>query len=281
MKAGVKLSAESLLGDLRSERRFAVVIDDTGSPGDKNTPPTLHPFRKSWVSVVLTPEQAAEVSQQLPQALEDLRTYTGASEFHFTDIYSGRRAFANVPEETRLNLFAFMAFIFTTYRFPIIVQTLDPDNASYQSFRAAFPEKVAYFKMSRPGDVALLMLLCRTKWFLREQGVTADTAARVFVDEGERFMKHGNAINLQTFAEVFEGGLICFSDSRRVPHIQLADFAAFSLNRTQWLLGKPTLSPFDAALIQILSPVSWNYVNLKQVVLPGDWWSSSTERPLN
>jgi hypothetical protein len=272
-------SAETLLGDLGSGRRFVVLVDDTGSPGDKNTPANLHPLRKSWVAVVLTPEQSAEVSQQLPEALKGLAEFTGAPEFHFTDIYSGKRAFKNVSPDARLNLFAFMAYIFTTYRFPIIVQTLDPDNAMFQAFRAALPEKVGPFRMSRPGDVALLMLLSLAKWFLKEQGITSETAARVLIDEG--FMKHGRAFSLPSFAEAFDGGLLYFSDSRRIPHIQLADFAAFSLNRTQWLLGKATLSPFDTALVQILSPVSWNYVNIKPIVIPADWWDPSSNRPPN
>jgi hypothetical protein len=273
------LSFESLLGDVSAGQRFTVLVDDTGSPGDKNTPATLHPLRKSWVAVVLTPAQSSEVSKQLPSALDELAKLTGASEFHFTDIYSGRREFASVPLEARLAVFGFMAFLFETYRFPIISQTLDPDNQTYQEFQRRFPERVGPFRMRRPGDVALLMLLARAKWFLKEQGVTPATAARVFIDEG--FMKDGRTVELHSFAEAFDGGLLCFADSRRVPHIQLADFAAFALNRTQWLLGKPSLSPVDEALAQILSPVSWNYVNIRHVALPRDWWSASPERPPN
>jgi hypothetical protein len=269
------LTAESLFGDVRSGRRYTVLIDDTGSPGDKNTPGNLHPQRKSWVSVVLTPRQSWEVSNQLPQALDYLRSETGASEFHFTDIYSGRKAFEHIALDLRLSLFRFMAFIFTTYKFPIIVQTLDPDNAMYQDMRDTFPNDIGPFKSSKPGDVALLMLLIRTKWFLKEQGVTPATAARVFIDEG--FMKHGRAFSLKTFAEVFDQGLLCFANSHSVPHIQLADFAAFSLNRTQWLIGKEKLTPLDREFIGILSPITWNFVNIKPIILPKDWWSDDPQ----
>lgn len=269
------LTAAAFLADVHGGTRYTVVVDDTGSPGDKNTPGSLHPQRKSWVAVVLTPGQAREVSEQLPQALALLRTETGASEFHFTDIYSGRKAFADLPIELRLSLFGFMAYIFTTYQFPIIVQTLDPDNSMYQQMRDNFPGDIGPFKSDKPGDIALLMLLIRTKWFLKEQGVTPATAARVFIDEG--FMKHGRAFNLNAFRDVFDQGLLCFADSRSVPHIQLADFAAFALNRTQWLLGKQQLSPIDQALIEILSPITWNFVNIKPVILPADWWSDKQD----
>jgi hypothetical protein len=137
--------------------------------------------------------------------------------------------------------------------------------------RDNFPNDIGPFKSNKPGDIALLMLLIRTKWFLKEQGVTLATAARVFIDEG--FMKHGRAFNLNTFREVFDQGLLGFADSRSVPHIQLADFAAFALNRSQWLLGKQKLSPIDQAILQILSPITWNYANINPVVLPADWWS--------
>ncbi|MEM3489059.1 MAG: DUF3800 domain-containing protein, partial [Nitrososphaerota archaeon] len=55
---------------------------------------------------------------------------------------------------------------------------------------------------------------------------------------------------------VFANGLICFARSPSIPPIQLADFAAFALNRTQLLLGKEKLSPLDKRLLEILSSIT-------------------------
>lgn len=64
----------------------------------------------------------------MPQALDGLRKSVGADEFHFTDIYSGKNQFKNVDLQVRLGLFEFMAYIFSVYKFPVIVQTFDPET---------------------------------------------------------------------------------------------------------------------------------------------------------
>lgn len=81
--------------------------------------------------------------------------------------------------------------------------------------------------------------------------------ARVFVDEG--YKKNGLALRLPFWESVFSDSLICFAKSSSVLPIQLADFAAFCLNRTQLLLGKPELNELDKELLRILTPVAWNY----------------------
>jgi hypothetical protein len=50
--------------------------------------------------------------------------------------------------------------------------------------------------------------------------------------------------------------------------IQLADFAAFALNRNQILLSKPELSELDRELLAILTPMAWNYQNIQRIQLP-------------
>ena len=265
-------SLDSLASGIRSGTRYTVLIDDTGSPGAKNTPGNLHPARKSWVAVILSPQESFEVSTQLPLALDELERATGATEFHFTEIYSGKGPFKNLPLDLRLGLFGFMAEIFSIYKFPILVQTLDPDNAMFQQFRSTFeknPPPVA-FKVNKHEDVALFFLLCRVKWFLREKGVTAADAAYVVVDEG--FRDAGASLRLPSFSSVFHNGNVSFAASNQLSHLQLADFAAFSLNREQWLLGKDTLSPLDETLATILSKIAWNYVNIGRVTYD-QWWN--------
>jgi hypothetical protein len=88
-----------------------VFIDDTGSPGYKSTPEHLHPERKTWVGVVIPAAQMADVARELPGAVSELSRQTGATEFHFADIYGGRRQFKGVALQTRIALFEFMGSI--------------------------------------------------------------------------------------------------------------------------------------------------------------------------
>lgn len=259
------------LSELRQGTRYGVFIDDTGSPG-LSPASHLHPERKSWVAVVMPPTHSAEVMDQMPGAIEEIRVATGAKEFHFTDIYNRRKKFENVDLQTRLALFRFMAFIFSKYKFPVIVQTFDPNNVADLHSRAALPKRIGPFNLTKAGDLALFFLLIRVKWFLQKENVSKDVSARVFVDEG--FQKNGAAIKIPMFRDFFADELVCFARSDVIFPLQLADFAAFCLNRTQLIIAKPEVSDLDREMLSILSPIAWNYVNLPTV--PFDGFESGT-----
>ena len=249
--------------------KHGVFVDDTGSPGLPNTPAHLHSGRKSWVAVVVPKVHIGEIWRQFPRALSELGKTVGATEFHFTDIYMRRREFRDVPLPTRLGVFQFMAHIFTTYRFPVFVQTLDPDSLKEIRGRANFPKRLGPFNLQKHEDLALFFLLLRVKWHLEQTYSGSDTLARVFVDEG--FKKSGVAISIPPLKTVFADGLICFARSDSILPLQLADFAAFCLNRTQLLMGKKQLSELDISLLRIIQPLAWNYQNIPVVPLD-DWF---------
>jgi Protein of unknown function (DUF3800) len=260
---------QDFVDEQRSGRIHGVFVDDTGSPGLEGTPAHLHPQRKSWVAVVVPRSEIAEIWQQFPQAINELELLTGASEFHFTDIYSGRRAFRGVPLPARLGVFEFMAYIFSVYKFPVLVQTLDPDTLKDLRDRGSFPDRIGPFNFRKHEDLALFLLLLRVKWHLEKKYPASERLARVFVDEG--FKHNGRAIVIEPLKGVFADGLICFGRSSSILPLQLADFAAFCLNRTQLLLGRPELNGLDEALLRIIQPIAWNYQNIPQLFLD-DWF---------
>ncbi len=260
---------QDFVDEQRSGRIHGVFVDDTGSPGLHETPAHLHPKRKSWVAVIVPRCDIAEIWQQFPQAIDELESLTGASEFHFTDIYNKRRAFKDVPLQVRLGVFEFMAYIFSVYKFPVFVQTLDPNTLKDLRDRGSFPERVGPFNFRNHEDLALFLLLLRVKWHLEKKYSASERLARVFVDEG--FRKNGRAVVIEPLKNVFADGLICFASSSSILPLQLADFAAFCLNRTQLLLGRPELNDRDEALLRIIQPIAWNYQNIHQLFLD-DWF---------
>ncbi len=253
-----KYRYENFLKELRAGLHHGVFIDDTGSPGLHTTYP--HPERKSYVAVVVPRHQISGVLCELPKAVGELRSRTGAMEFHFSDIYAGRKTFGNVDLNVRLEIFRFMAHIFSVYRFPVIVQTFDPDSIADIRSRAPFPQQLGPFNLTKIEDMALLTLLFRVEWLLKEIGIEHRVRARVFVDEG--FKKNGIAIKMDNFNRCFVDGLVCFARSDTIQPIQLADLAAFCLNRSQLILGKPEPSDLDYAFLNIVSPIAWNYKNI-------------------
>jgi len=266
----VKPRFQDYFDELSRGEVYGIFIDDTGSPGITDAPTNFHPERRTWVAVIVPPSQIAEVMQQMPQALYELRRSVGADEFHFTEIYSGKKQFKNVDLQVRLGLFEFMAYIFSAYRFPVIVQTFDPETlADVRSrSRGQLPDSLPPFDFTKCEDLALFFLLLRLKWYMKETGTYPNIKARVFIDEG--FKNNGICIRIPIFDDAFADGQICFAKSSSIYPIQLADFAAFSLNRVQLVGGRDQRSPLDTRLLEILSSVAFNYVNIEKKIMPVD-----------
>lgn len=263
-KPGV-LSLKALMKDLASGGFYGVFIDDTGSPGSQATTTGPHPERFSWVGVVIAPSQMPEVLREMPRAIGVLRDVVGASEFHCRDIFQGEREFKNVPLGLRLGLLEFLAYVFDSFRFPIFVQTLDPVNlADIHRREPRFNDAKEWpFDFSEPRDAALFFLLVQIRNYLAAQRQSPSDLARLFADEG--FIKGGRALELRLWRDVFADGLLCFADSARVFPLQLADFAAYALNRHQILRGKQKLSELDRTLLALLTKAHFNFQNIPSI----------------
>jgi hypothetical protein len=122
------------------------------------------------------------------------------------------------------------------------------------------PDRILSFDLKREKDAALFFLLLRLKWFIQKTRSCPDIKACVFIDEG--FQKSGTTLTIPTFDDVFSDSLVCFSDSSSVLPIQLADFAAFMLNRVQLVAGRQTRNHHDQRLLEISSLIAENYVNI-------------------
>lgn len=265
-----KLRYQDFIDELSAGMAYGIFIDDTGSPGLTDTPPNYIPGRKSWVAVIIQPDQMSEVLEQFPGALHQLKELTGATEFHFTDIYSGRKEFKGVDLQVRLTIFEFMAFIFSRYKFPIVVQTFDHETLADLRKRSEnqIPDRIPPFDLTQVEDTALFFLLLRLKWFMEKTPMFPHIRGRVFIDEG--FKKNGVVLKIPTFQKVFCDGLVCFGNSSDIMPIQLADFAAFALNRTQLIGGLEKRNSLDQCLLKILSQFSFNYLNIDQKIVPFD-----------
>jgi hypothetical protein len=98
----------------------------------------------------------------------------------------------------------------------------------------------------------------------------------VFVDEG--FQRNGAVVVIPPFDSVFADGMLCFGRSDIILPLQLADFAAFCLNRVQLLLGKTELRPIDESFLRIISPIAWNYQNIPKLTVD-QWFPKVAVKP--
>src|SRR6266542_2080835 len=265
MRNVAKVLTGNLVEELRSGRHYGVFIDDTGSRGYKI--PGLHELRKSWVARLVPPHQTAEVMEQVPSALSFLRDLgLKDPEFHFTDVWSGKGEFRKLELRDRLKLFRFMAGIFKQYHFQVLVQTFNPDEAKTVLQQGTLPERLGPLKVRSHEDLALIFLLMRVRNHLQSVEGAVATAC-VVVDEGR--LAHGKAIVHPGLAPTFVAGAVYFANSRVVYPIQLADFAAFVMNRWQLLRVKENLTDLDKTFLEIVSSVGDNFLNLKLVQVKG------------
>jgi hypothetical protein len=196
--------------------------------------------------------------------LEGARDCGSGVSFH--DIWAGKGEYKKLSLQARLGIFEFMAHIFATYSFPVVVQTFDPDNATGIQKGADWPTSFGPLRFDKHDDLALIFLLMRVRQHLAAiPGGSA--SACVVVDEGR--LDSGRSIVLPGLAPRFVAGAVLFASSRIVHPIQLADFAAYTLNRWQLLRVKAKLSDLDKTLLRILSPVVQCFVNVDAIVIPG------------
>lgn len=247
--------------ELASGKYIGVFIDDTGSPGLTETPPYLHPDRSTWVAVVIQPDRLPDLMAKYSSLfLSGLNLFYGATEFHSTDVFSANGPFKGVDLKTRLDLLSVMAGIVKRYDAQILTENLDPDAVdAIRAKVSSLPSKLGPFDLRTPKGMALVSLLNRVSEYVVKTRQTVDTRAYVIVDAG--ILRHGMAIT-SPWPSVFARDKVYFADSRSICLLQLADFAAFGLNRVHLSLGRTEIKPADAALLEMLSTISSNYRDL-------------------
>jgi hypothetical protein len=252
-----------------------VVIDETGSPGQSTGSKYLHSRRKSWAGVILSPAQFAIAAKELPPAIQKLKDICGGDEFHLTDIYRGHKSFKGVSIEQRLGAIAFLAHIFAENQYPIIFQTLDPvgENAFSNS---KFQRKLGPVNLRKHDELALWMLLIQIQNYSSNQSNQVPAPIHVVLDESEKW-KDSRSIDVSetvSHPSAFAGQMIYSRNSNGFPLIQLADFAAFTINRQQWLmsLAPEKITDFDVKFLHIVSRANLNSVNLPKVAINLNTW---------
>lgn len=262
---------QDFVDQLASGALYGVFIDDTGSPGLAQTPPNLHPARKTWTAVIVRPHQIGEILEQLPEAIDELHRTCGGTEFHFSDIYSGRRVFKNVDLQVRLAFMRFMSYIIASYDLDLLVQTLDPVTMQDVLARTGLAGRFGPFDLEDPADASLLLLVLRVRQHIERDADTPGASFRLFVDEGR--LPNGAAVQLGSYCSPsIADGLMCFGSSSVILPLQMADYAAFVLNRMQLLLGREHLSSLDRQFLQIVQPIMANYRNLPREMIDPDQW---------
>ena len=232
-------------------------IDDSGMPGVKTNSKFLHESRKSWCGVLIPSKISEEVSYAMSVFTEGVQSDYGAHELHFTDIFSGRGTWKSVKIEERIKIFDLMGLIFENFQFPVFYQTWSKEfsNDHKKIFAGLEKLNLKFWKPKRVDHMGLMLLIFRLRdsvWDLRKLSSDFNEIFPIFIDEG--IAKSGNKFRTPCdYSGVFCKEVSFVSSNENVG-IQIADFAAFIISRSQWIIhNKKAGENFSRADKHILS----------------------------
>ena len=237
---------------------YSIYIDDSGS-GQRQEP-------VRFVAVVFTPEFAPQVPLTMTRLLAALSATTRAREFHFTDVFQAKGEFTGVAIPERLNIFQTFAEAVATLQPSIFVQSIDDATLEAVMSTVDMPSLTVPLSPQSPQGFALIGLLIRACEHVRSMRSGAQQAV-VLCDHG--ILQSGIGVHLPICPDVIYNNTIFFIDSRIEIGIQVADFAAFLLNRHQQILQRGTPTDFEKSFLNATVSVLPFFRNVDQQTVRG------------
>lgn len=251
----------------------AIYIDDAGTPGVIPPSEFLPEDRKSFCAVIVPTTVAEPVNTAMSILINGVEQDFGTKELHCTDIYSGRGHWRGVAVAKRIEIFNFLESILSGFDLPVLFQTWS--SASVKDHSDLLSNlKIKQGSWWDINDIShfSLLLLCfnvAEEFNALQQHSKADfpSPLNCYIDEG--LVKANTEIELPNWGNVFENQKLNFVKSEDCPGIQLADFAAFCIARSQWILAKQAsgeaISDADQHILKIASKINW--VNAKRILV--------------
>ena len=247
---------------MNNEMNTLVVIDDTGSPSCNVASRFLHEKRKTYVAMILNPQERKYAQEQLEDCLDFLKKEMGKTEFHFADIYNRRGEWKYIDRKIVLAIFSAFAEIFHNFRPPIIVQTCDPNFFRDNGIVIKGKIRIDGLDLHKYDDFALFFLLMRCRWFL-SRGKYPFPVDFV-IDEGR--YRNGHVQKSSLLRGIASNDQFIFKSSKNFIMLQLVDFVAFCLNRMQHLMVKGRKrTEFDKEFLKIMSYAHLNFMNIEKL----------------
>ena len=247
-----------------------IYVDDSGNPGADSGSVHLSETRKSWTAVIVPHSAAADCSFVMETFLRGVSGDYGANELHFTEIFSGRGVWKKVKLEDRIQIFRLMSSFLTNIPLPIVHVTTSQetlnDHAEIVSRYRADPNLFWDISIPRFGFLRMCFVVADYVREMREVDYPDfQNPLPMFADEG--LAVAGACVPLPNLGDVVAGPSVTFASSQDLAGIQIADFAAFTISRTQWILVKRKLgTPVSRSDEEFLSYGSGlNFVNLPKI----------------
>ena len=229
-----------------------IVIDDTGSPGNFNETRFLKEDRKTFVGVFMHSQMNTSIENTLKEIVSSLNKEFGITEIHLTDIVNKKNEYSQVSEENRLAIIMCLSKWLSNIQLPYFVQTAN--DKTFIENDIPLKGKLANFNLDKGEDQALLLLITRIKIFIDKY--FPNEKVKFVMDEGR--MKNNQFEKINGLEEFIQDAVIKYSSSKEFALLQIADFFAYSMNRTQMTITKENKTEFDTKIYEYLIPVLAN-----------------------
>lgn len=240
-----------------------IYIDDTGTPGQRSKSKYDSGDWKTWVAMILKPDERIKLELILIEICSSVKNDFGISEFHFTEIFSGKGLYRKLPLKSRLKLFSIFGEIYKEFNFPIIVQSLTSDDIIRNKMEDLKHLKIDSFDFSKNSDLALWFLLKKSCDFIKENNYPL--LADFFVDAGRQ--KPNTKQKVSILNGITLNSELTYSCSEENVMIQFIDFIAFSVNRMRWIAMNEKKSELDIEMLTLISNFNFDVVNLKRSIV--------------
>lgn len=240
--------------------RTYIYIDDSGTPGyiSKSKYDTVD--RKTWVCLILKPEEQIEAQSQMLSCIDELKSTFGINEFHFTDIYSGTKKFKGIDLQIRLNIFRAFAEIHRITQYPMLIQTFTSDDILRNRIIVDGKKvKADNFNLKDTSDFALFFLLVRIKQ-LFSKNPDYSKPVEIIIDEGRQ--KKDTAQSCSLLDGILFNDKLYYRSSSDEPLLQLVDFVAFTMNKVRWILTNNKKGALDIEFLKIAERANFNILNI-------------------
>jgi hypothetical protein len=215
--------------------KHLIVIDDTGSPGNFNETRFIKESRKTFVGVFIHSQNRELLEMTMRKVISPLNDEFGISEIHLTDLINRQNECSDLPEDIPLVITKILSDWFSKINLPFIVQTCTNKTFIENGFHLIAKEKHGQLNPNNAKDQALFLMLFQIRNFMSEFYPKDEIEIVIDEDENhkpntvEKFkMLEGCAINSG----------IRYASSKEFVLLQIADFFAYALNRTQMAITK-------------------------------------------
>ena len=239
-----------------------IYIDDSGTTGQVSGSRFSSPNTKSWYAVVFTPSNRVLANAFMHDCLKDLKKDYNANEFHFKDVYNGKNEFKDISLGVRLNILEAFAVFFKEHQFPIVCQSFSPDEYTRNNLvKGVDIQKIDDFNLNNYSDFSLYHLLLRIKSHIADLNV-CPKPFEIIIDQDGKKVNVSRTVNL--FGDDLLNRQIQYKSSEDEHLIQLADFAAFCLNRVKWIQQNNShlSKPIDMTFLELCSRADFNTLNM-------------------